>query len=322
MHRLGTQHCAAMGSPPIPGRSVRSAPDTASMTEPLVIDRTLRQCRLAGHRRHGAEPGPRGGHPGRLPAREGSRSDHPPRPDRRRRPHRPPRQGTPHPPPAPTLASRAGMAEPLARLRPAAGCGLTSPDRSAPARPKGHSDPRPRPRNLWTRRRTVSGRQNMPENSSWRGATGNVNMGHPGNLGGSETWEDAGPWWHSGSILTSCPQLRRPAATGPTVEGLSPHSNRQRLTAHVDPGLVPQSGDVTLRQVNLRPVCRTVPVPCVRARAGVASGLPGVRKVCRFDQAHAAGPGVGTSDRAPAGLKDPTGLEGVQVWAFSAGSGG
>ena len=38
MHRLGTQHCVAMGSPPIPGRSVRSAPDTASMTEPLVID--------------------------------------------------------------------------------------------------------------------------------------------------------------------------------------------------------------------------------------------------------------------------------------------
>ena len=37
MHRLGTQHCVAMGSPPIPGRSVRSAPDTASMTEPLVI---------------------------------------------------------------------------------------------------------------------------------------------------------------------------------------------------------------------------------------------------------------------------------------------
>ena len=32
MHRLGTQHCVAMGSPPIPGRSVRSAPDTASMT--------------------------------------------------------------------------------------------------------------------------------------------------------------------------------------------------------------------------------------------------------------------------------------------------
>ena len=37
MHRLGTQHCVAMGSPPIPGRSVRSAPDIASMTEPLVI---------------------------------------------------------------------------------------------------------------------------------------------------------------------------------------------------------------------------------------------------------------------------------------------
>ena len=43
MHRLGTQHCVAMGSPPIPGRSVRSAPDTASMTEPLVIDPALGQ---------------------------------------------------------------------------------------------------------------------------------------------------------------------------------------------------------------------------------------------------------------------------------------
>ena len=25
---------------------------------------------------------------------------------------------------------------------------------------------------------------------------------HPGNLGGSDTWEDSGPWWHSGSIRT------------------------------------------------------------------------------------------------------------------------
>src|SRR5690349_6805306 len=40
MHRLGTQHCVAMGSPPIPGRSVRSAPNFASMTEPLVIARS------------------------------------------------------------------------------------------------------------------------------------------------------------------------------------------------------------------------------------------------------------------------------------------
>ena len=42
MHRLGTQHCVAMGSPPIPERSVRSAPDTASGTEPLVIGGAMR----------------------------------------------------------------------------------------------------------------------------------------------------------------------------------------------------------------------------------------------------------------------------------------
>ena len=31
---------------------------------------------------------------------------------------------------------------------------------------------------------------------------------HPGNLGGSDTWEDSGPWWHSGSIRTSCVNAR------------------------------------------------------------------------------------------------------------------
>jgi len=29
-------------------------------------------------------------------------------------------------------------------------------------------------------------------------------LDHPGNLGGSDTWEDSGPWRHSGSIRRSC----------------------------------------------------------------------------------------------------------------------
>jgi hypothetical protein len=33
-------------------------------------------------------------------------------------------------------------------------------------------------------------------------------LDHPGNLGGSDTWEDSGPWRHSGSIRTSCVNAR------------------------------------------------------------------------------------------------------------------
>jgi hypothetical protein len=36
-----------------------------------------------------------------------------------------------------------------------------------------------------------------------------------------------------------CPQLRRPAVTGSVVKVSHLHSNRQRLTAHVNQGLVP-----------------------------------------------------------------------------------
>ena len=31
---------------------------------------------------------------------------------------------------------------------------------------------------------------------------------HPGNPRGCETWEDAGSWWHSGSIRRSCVNAR------------------------------------------------------------------------------------------------------------------
>jgi hypothetical protein len=31
---------------------------------------------------------------------------------------------------------------------------------------------------------------------------------HPGNLGGSDTWEDSGPWRHSGSTRRSCVNAR------------------------------------------------------------------------------------------------------------------
>jgi hypothetical protein len=33
-------------------------------------------------------------------------------------------------------------------------------------------------------------------------------MGHPGNLGGHETWEDAGSWRHRRSIPMSCVNVR------------------------------------------------------------------------------------------------------------------
>jgi hypothetical protein len=33
-------------------------------------------------------------------------------------------------------------------------------------------------------------------------------MGHPGNLGGSDSWEDAGSWRHSGSTRMSCANAR------------------------------------------------------------------------------------------------------------------
>ena len=33
-------------------------------------------------------------------------------------------------------------------------------------------------------------------------------VGHPGNLGGHETWEDAGSWRHSGSTRMSCANAR------------------------------------------------------------------------------------------------------------------
>jgi hypothetical protein len=34
------------------------------------------------------------------------------------------------------------------------------------------------------------------------------NVDRPGNPRGCETWEDAGSWWHSGSIRRSCVNAR------------------------------------------------------------------------------------------------------------------
>jgi hypothetical protein len=39
-------------------------------------------------------------------------------------------------------------------------------------------------------------------------ATSTGTLDHPGNLGGSDTWEDSGPWRHSGSIRRSCVNAR------------------------------------------------------------------------------------------------------------------
>ncbi len=67
------------------------------------------------------------------------------------------------------------MAQSLAHgLRPARRSGLTNPE---PVRnPDGHDGhPTPDPaQDLWTSRRTVSGRENTPENPSWRQAAGNT----------------------------------------------------------------------------------------------------------------------------------------------------
>jgi hypothetical protein len=35
-----------------------------------------------------------------------------------------------------------------------------------------------------------------------------LDLDHPGNPRGCETWEDAGSWWHSGSIRRSCVNAR------------------------------------------------------------------------------------------------------------------
>ena len=35
-----------------------------------------------------------------------------------------------------------------------------------------------------------------------------LRLDHPGNPRGRETWEDAGSWWHSGSIRRSCVNAR------------------------------------------------------------------------------------------------------------------
>jgi formylglycine-generating enzyme len=35
-----------------------------------------------------------------------------------------------------------------------------------------------------------------------------LDVDRPGNLGGSDSWEDAGPWRHSGSTPTSCASAR------------------------------------------------------------------------------------------------------------------
>ena len=37
---------------------------------------------------------------------------------------------------------------------------------------------------------------------------GQGRMDRPGNLRGSDTWEDSGSWWHSGSIRRSCVNAR------------------------------------------------------------------------------------------------------------------
>ena len=69
----------------------------------------------------------------------------------------------PHPAPAARLAPRARMAEPPRRsLRAARRSGLTSPNRSAPARPDGHPEPPPRARNPGQAAEQASGRTPAP----------------------------------------------------------------------------------------------------------------------------------------------------------------
>ena len=45
-------------------------------------------------------------------------------------------------------------------------------------------------------------------NDAFRHMHGWRSLGHPGNLGGHETWEDAGSWRHSGNTRMSCANAR------------------------------------------------------------------------------------------------------------------
>ena len=78
----------------------RSSPTRPRAAGAPPIRGLCRECRLACHRSHGAQPGPRRRRPGQPAVREGPGRDHPPGPDRRRRPHRPPRPRAHHLAPA------------------------------------------------------------------------------------------------------------------------------------------------------------------------------------------------------------------------------
>jgi hypothetical protein len=43
---------------------------------------------------------------------------------------------------------------------------------------------------------------------AWQSLATHNTVGHPGNVGGHETWEDAGSWRHSGSTRMSCANAR------------------------------------------------------------------------------------------------------------------
>jgi hypothetical protein len=66
---------------------------------------------------------------------------------------------------------------------------------------------RPQPGTPWTR----SPRPGAPATRRPPGCgttPGSSSLDHPGNPRGCETWEDAGSWWHSGSIRRSCVNAR------------------------------------------------------------------------------------------------------------------
>jgi len=118
----------------------------------------------------------------------------------------------------------------------------TRPPRSYPHQPKhNRQDCAPHPAHI----RQIWGRQAFKGRRSWfLSVLLSVTLAGPAPSGSADTSRLCQGCSHPypASPGTGCPQLHRPAATGSAVVVSHLHSNKQHLTAHVDPGLSVVSG--------------------------------------------------------------------------------